>query len=110
MRIENFLKNLNNDQLIEVRDLADKLIVKEPSENNGMTVIKQLIEALVEIRSRGVELTTTGMITILENNLDAEKRQLKQCWDTAHQAGRFEGKGIAEKNWQTFETYFKEIE
>lgn len=63
MRIENFLKNLSHEELIEVRNMADKLIVKQ---------------------------------------------QLKECWDTAHQAGRFEGKGVAEEGWQTFEDYYDE--
>ena len=36
------------------------------------------------------------------------KIQLENCWDAAHQAGRFEGKGIAEENWQTFEDYYKD--
>ena len=34
--------------------------------------------------------------------------KLKECWDAAHQAGRFEGKGIAEENWQTFEDWYNE--
>ena len=37
-----------------------------------------------------------------------EKQSHKETWDVAHQAGRFEGKGIAEENWQTFETYWEE--
>lgn len=37
-----------------------------------------------------------------------EKQEHKETWDTAHQAGRFEGKGIAEENWQTFEEYWDE--
>lgn len=32
-----------------------------------------------------------------------EKEQHQETWDVAHQVGRFEGKGIAEENWQTFE-------
>jgi hypothetical protein len=64
MRIQNFLKNLSNEELVEVRDMADKLIVKQ---------------------------------------------QLRECWETAHQAGRFEGKGIAEEGWQSFDDYYSEI-
>jgi hypothetical protein len=64
MRIQNFLKNLNHEELVEVRDMADKLIVKQ---------------------------------------------QLRECWETAHQAGRFEGKGIAEEGWQSFDDYYNEI-
>ena len=37
-----------------------------------------------------------------------EKEQIVTTWNTAHQAGRFEGKGIAEENWQTFESYWDE--
>jgi hypothetical protein len=32
----------------------------------------------------------------------------KEIWDSAHQAGRFEGKGIADDNWQTFEDWYNE--
>ena len=37
-----------------------------------------------------------------------EIEQIVECWNIAHQAGRFEGKGIAEENWQTFEQYYNE--
>lgn len=39
---------------------------------------------------------------------EMEKEQHQETWETAHQAGRFEGKGIAEENWQTFEPYWEE--
>jgi len=39
---------------------------------------------------------------------EMEKGQHQETWDVAHQAGRFEGKGIAEKDWQTFEGYWEE--
>lgn len=45
---------------------------------------------------------------VFEQAKAMEKKQLKECWDVAHQAGRFEGKGIAEENWQTFEQYYNE--
>jgi DNA uptake protein ComE-like DNA-binding protein len=50
-----------------------------------------------------------SMKEILKQAKEMEKQQKKECWDVAHQAGRFEGKGIAEKNWQTFEQYYDEI-
>ena len=108
MRIQNFLKNLSQEELVEVQGMANKLIVKEQSAVIYKTVIQHLIDALVEIKSRNITLTMDGMITMLENNLDAEKKQLKECWETAHQAGRFEGKGIAEENWQAFDDYYNE--
>ena len=37
-----------------------------------------------------------------------EHKQHLDTWESAHQAGRFEGKGIAENNWQTFESYWSE--
>jgi hypothetical protein len=33
-----------------------------------------------------------------------EKQSHKETWDV----GRFEGKAIAEENWQTFETYWED--
>ena len=45
---------------------------------------------------------------LLEQAKEMEKEQHQETWDGAHQAGRFEGKGIAEENWQTFETYWEE--
>jgi hypothetical protein len=37
-----------------------------------------------------------------------QKEQHEQTWNAAHQAGRFEGKAIAEENWQTFRQYYNE--
>jgi len=79
MRIQNFLKNLSQEELVEVQSIVNKLIVKEQPVVTGKTNIQKLIDVLVEIKSRGIELTMDGMITMLENNLDAEKKQLKEC-------------------------------
>ena len=48
------------------------------------------------------------LINIANQYLPKEKLQHNETWDIAHQAGRFEGKGIAEENWQTFETHWEE--
>jgi hypothetical protein len=45
---------------------------------------------------------------IFEKAKAMEKKAHQETWDVAHQAGRFEGKGIAEEDWQTFETYWEE--
>ena len=45
---------------------------------------------------------------IITKSKEIDKRAHKETWDVAHQAGRFEGKGIAEENWQTFEGYWEE--
>jgi hypothetical protein len=47
-------------------------------------------------------------ISMSKQAKEMEKEQIVTTWNTAHQAGRFEGKGIAEENWQTFESYWKE--
>ena len=43
-----------------------------------------------------------------EQAKELEKQQMENTWAVAHQSGRFEGKGIAEENWQTFEDYYNE--
>jgi len=45
---------------------------------------------------------------IIEQAKAMEKEHLEDCWIAAHQAGRFEGKGIAEEDWQTFFQYYNE--
>jgi len=45
---------------------------------------------------------------IIEQAKEMEKGQHQETWNVAHQAGRFENKGIAEDNWQTFQTYWEE--
>jgi hypothetical protein len=77
MRIENFLKNLSHEELLEVRDRVNKLLADDQLTTTGGKTTQELIDALVEIKSRGIELTMDGMITMLENNLDDEKKQLK---------------------------------
>jgi DNA-binding XRE family transcriptional regulator len=48
-------------------------------------------------------------IGVCRNTINTkEKQQMENTWSVAHQAGRFEGKGIAEENWQTFEEYYTE--
>jgi len=48
------------------------------------------------------------MQNLIEQAKQMEKQQHEQTWNAAHQAGRFEGKGIAEENWQTFKQYYNE--
>lgn len=53
-----------------------------------------------------------GFNKAMELNKDKEftLEDMQECWDSAHQAGRFEGKGIAEGNWQTFKTYIEDLQ
>jgi hypothetical protein len=68
-----------------------------------MTVVEWLTEKL------RIEFGFAFSNNILEQAKEMEKKQLQECWDISHQAGRYEGKGIAEENWQTFEDYWNEI-
>ena len=52
-----------------------------------------------------IDLRTSN---ILQQAKEMEINQHNKTWDVAHQAGRFEGKCIAEKDWQTFEGYWEE--
>lgn len=68
-----------------------------------MTAVDWLIN---EFKSLGIYTST--LQNKCEQAKEMEKRQKEECWDVAHQAGRFEGKGIAQENWQTFEHYYNE--
>jgi hypothetical protein len=48
------------------------------------------------------------LIKDFEQAKEMDKQAHQETWDGAHQAGRFEGKGIAEENWWTFEEYWEE--
>ena len=45
---------------------------------------------------------------LVEQAQKMHKQELEDTWITAHQAGRFEGKGIAQENWSTFDSFYKE--
>lgn len=66
------------------------------------TAVEWLVEELPHLEAKLLR-------KIIEQAKEMEKEQIVTTWNTAHQAGRFEGKGIAEENWQTFESYWKEI-
>ncbi len=61
-------------------------------------------------RSREITFEKWRFLTkdAFEKAKEMEINQHTETWDVAHQAGRFEGKGIAEKDWQTFETHWEE--
>ena len=56
----------------------------------------------------GQLITNQKFKELLEKAKEMDKEQHNETWDIAHQAGRFEGKGIAENNWQTFESHWEE--
>jgi hypothetical protein len=84
--------------------------------NKQQTAVEWLVEQFKEYDFADVKDTENYIIKMqsfvltekLEKAKEMDKQQKKECWDVAHQAGRFEGKGIAEKNWQTFEQYYNE--
>jgi hypothetical protein len=70
-----------------------------------LTAVNWLINKLITEN----EVTLKGEnYKLFELAKEIEKEQKLECWNVAHQAGRFEGKGIAEENWQTFEQYYNE--
>jgi hypothetical protein len=54
------------------------------------------VEWLVQQLSKEWQLEDRDL-HLIEQAKEMELSQLVECWNTAHQAGRFEGKGIAEK-------------
>lgn len=70
--------------------------------------MKTTVEWFANRISHGGLVTKKQFDELLEQAKEMEKQSHKETWDVAHQAGRFEGKGIAEENWQTFETYWNE--
>ena len=76
------------------------------------TAVEQLIEDLQDnfLKQLGDMYASNQLLfeDIFLRAKEKEKQAHKETWDVAHQAGRFEGKGIAEENWQTFETYWEE--
>jgi len=53
-------------------------------------------------------MTTERQNELFEQAKEMDKKSHEETWDAAHQTGRFEGKGIAEENYYTFEQYYNE--
>lgn len=80
-----------------------------------MTAVEAMINEFQKELEVSIQIGNTDkirmikhLINIANKYLPKEKLQHNETWDIAHQAGRFEGKGIAENNWQTFETHWEE--
>jgi hypothetical protein len=83
--------------------------------NKQQTAVEWLVEQFENHRATFFKLNdkeerviTLAGRDVVEQAKEMDKEQKKECWDVAHQAGRFKGKGIAQKNWQTFEQYSNE--
>ena len=75
---------------------------------NEISELEKKIEKYSEEVYIGHKYGLDHALAITESLLEMEKDQHQETWESAHQAGRFEGKGIAEENWQTFETHWEE--
>ena len=51
------------------------------------TTLQKLINDLEVIKSRGIDLTMAGVITMLSNSLEAEKKMLHETWDDGYEKG-----------------------
>ncbi len=70
------------------------------------TAVEWLLEEL--LNRDWYHLSESIKNEIIHQAKEMEINQHNETWDVAHQAGRFEGKGIAEENWQTFQTHWEE--
>jgi len=70
------------------------------------TAVEWLIDELFNYDNGASEYFSK--VAIYNHAKRIEKEQHQETWNVAHQAGRFEGKGIAEENWQTFQAHWED--
>ena len=91
----------------ETHQICNTGVIIKETNHMTQTAVEILVEnlkiVLYQNQSRDILLQD-----FIKQAKEMEKQQIKECWDAAHQAGRFIGKGIAEENWQTFEEYYNE--
>lgn len=75
---------------------------QQQDEKQSPSAVEWLIEEF------DLKMQDNFYMTKIQQAKEIDKQAHKETWDVAHQAGRFEGKGIAEENWQTFEEYWDE--
>ena len=61
MRIENFLKNLSHEELIEVRNMADNLIAEQKLKKYKFTQMKDYFKRLKDHPGLGIATALTFM-------------------------------------------------
>ena len=83
---------------------AQKKLMEVTMSNNKQTAVEWLIEKI----KLKYDIDFYHIKKEINQAKEMHKQEIMECWETAHQAGRFEGKGIAEENWQTFEQYYNE--
>ena len=101
--------NINMDTIFEIAGddgNIKTLKISDVFTNLNNKTMKTAVEWLEkEVNQYGI-LTKGLVLNLLSQAKEMDKQAHKETWDVAHQAGRFEGKGIAEENWQTFEEYW----
>ena len=99
--IEPFYKlSLKNCQAIELGYDLDELADECSIDWNG-----EVMDGSCGIYKEGFQKA----LSILGDKKFSEE-DIIDCWETAHQAGRFEEKGIAETNWQTAINYAQSLQ
>ncbi|CAB4175689.1 hypothetical protein UFOVP1247_281 [uncultured Caudovirales phage] len=97
---EGRMLSLKNCQAIErcydLGELADEVLKKHNWETfpSAIKVFKEGFQKALEILG----------------DKKFSEEDIIDCWETAHQAGRFEEKGIAETNWQTAINYAQSLQ
>lgn len=83
---------------------------KRPNNNNDLfNLIDWIVSEMKNLDIKVGYSDTVHLMNLLNVAKERYKNELNYCWETAHQAGRFEGKGIAEKNWQTFDDFYEDM-
>ena len=73
------------------------------------TPIQELIETFEEMRSPvDSKVDVDFAISLIKSMLEKEKEVMGLTWNDGHQAGRLEGKGVAEEGFQIFDDYYNE--
>lgn len=86
--------------ILEQNNTTEKLM-----EQNNMTAVEWL---QIKMATSPTQEMVENINVWFKEAKQMEKEQKEECWNVAHQSGRFEGKGIAEENWQTFKQYYNE--
>jgi hypothetical protein len=96
--------SLENCQAIErgydLNEEMSKLVDKKAEQNNTID-LNAYGQGCLDAFQKALELMGDKKFSEYE---------MIDCWETAHQAGRFEEKGIAQKNWQTSKEYIQSLQ
>jgi hypothetical protein len=96
--------------------MQNNTTTKHMENKTAMQQLKEKIQVVIGEMNGELSSYESGYkqcLINIQNDIDLqmmamEKEQMEDTWIAAHQAGRFEGKGIAEEDWQTFTQYYIE--